>query len=88
MADNVARCGLKTNPNWVTSTAIFPEKYGWVGIPYMIKAIKGQSVPKNLYVPLIAVTGQDDRQLLQAELLRDSEHDQSTAGRPLQAIRV
>jgi ribose transport system substrate-binding protein len=58
MADDVARCGLKNNPNWVTSTAIFPEKYGWVGIPYMIKAIKGQTVPKNLFVPLVAVTGQ------------------------------
>jgi ribose transport system substrate-binding protein len=57
-ADSVARCGLKNNPNWITATAIFPEKYGWVGIPYMIKAIKGQTVSKNLYVPLIAVTGQ------------------------------
>jgi ribose transport system substrate-binding protein len=57
MADTVARCGLETNPNWITSTAIFPEKYGWVGIPYMIKAIKGQTIPKNLYVPLVAVTG-------------------------------
>jgi ribose transport system substrate-binding protein len=57
MADTVARCGLKTNPNWITSTAIFPEKYGWVGIPYMIKAIKGQKIAKNLYVPLVAVTG-------------------------------
>jgi ribose transport system substrate-binding protein len=57
MADSVARCGLVTNPNWITSTAIFPEKYGWVAIPYMIKAIKHQMIPKNLFVPLVAVTG-------------------------------
>lgn len=57
MADTVARCGLKTNPNWITSTAIFPEKYGWVAIPYMIKAIKKESIPTNLFVPLVAVTG-------------------------------
>jgi ribose transport system substrate-binding protein len=55
-ADTPARCGLKTNPNWITATAIFPERYGWVAIPYMIKAIKGQKIPTNLYVPLIAVT--------------------------------
>jgi ribose transport system substrate-binding protein len=57
MADTVARCGLQTNPNWITSTAIFPEKYGWVAIPYMIKAIKKEKIPTNLYVPLVAVTG-------------------------------
>jgi ribose transport system substrate-binding protein len=56
-ADTASRCGLKTNPNWITATAIFPEKYGWVAIPYMIKAIKGEKIPKNLYVPLVAVTG-------------------------------
>lgn len=57
MADDTMRCGLKENPNWVAATAIFPEKYGWIGIPYMIKAIKGESVDKNLFVPLKAVTG-------------------------------
>jgi ribose transport system substrate-binding protein len=56
-ADTPSRCGLKTNPNWITATAIFPEKYGWVAIPYMIKAIKHEKIPKNLYVPLVAVTG-------------------------------
>ena len=56
-ADTPSRCGLKTNPHWITATAIFPERYGWVGIPYMIKAIKGQKIPKNLFVPLVAVTG-------------------------------
>ena len=37
---------------------IFPERYGWVGIPYMIKAINGEEVPENLFVPLVAVTGE------------------------------
>ena len=57
MADDTMRCGLQTNPNWVVSTAIFPERYGWVGIPYMIDAINGEDVPENLFVPLVAVTG-------------------------------
>jgi ribose transport system substrate-binding protein len=59
MADKVSRCGVKTNPNWLASTAIFPEKYGWTGIPAMIKAIKGQKMPKLLYIPLIAVNSKN-----------------------------
>ncbi len=59
VADKTSRCGIKTNPNWVAATAIFPEKYGWVGIPYLIKAVKGQKVPKSLFVPLVAVNSQN-----------------------------
>jgi ribose transport system substrate-binding protein len=55
VADNVTKCGIKTNPNWLAATAIFPEKYGWTAVPYIIKAIKGQKVPKLLYIPLVAV---------------------------------
>ncbi len=57
MADNTARCGIKTNPNWVSDTAIFPDKYGQVAIPGIIRAIKGQQIPPHLYMPLRAVTG-------------------------------
>jgi ribose transport system substrate-binding protein len=55
VADNVTKCAIKTNPNWIAATAISPEKYGWVGVPYLIKKIKGQAIPKNLFVPLVAV---------------------------------
>ncbi len=55
VADNVTKCGVKTNPNWLAATAIFPEKYGWTAVPYIIKTIKGQKVPKLLYIPLVAV---------------------------------
>jgi len=55
VADNVAKCGIKTNSNWLASTAISPEKYGWTAVPAMIKAIKGQKLPKLLYIPLKAV---------------------------------
>jgi ribose transport system substrate-binding protein len=55
LADKVSKCGVKTNPNWLASTAISPEKYGWTAVPAMIKAIKGQKMPKLLYIPLIAV---------------------------------
>lgn len=55
VADNVAKCGIKNNSNWLASTAIAPEKYGWTGIVAMINAIKGKKQPKLLYVPLHAV---------------------------------
>ena len=55
VADNVSKCGIKTNPNWLASTAIFPEKYGWTAVPAMIQAIKGKKLPKLLYIPLYAV---------------------------------
>ncbi len=55
VADDVAKCGIKTNPNWLAATAIYPEKYGWTAIPAMIQAIKGKTLPKLLYIPLIAV---------------------------------
>lgn len=57
MADNTARCGLKNNPNWVADTAIFPDKYGEVAIPGIIRAIHEQHMPPHLYMPLRAVTG-------------------------------
>jgi ribose transport system substrate-binding protein len=56
VADNVAKCGIKNNPNWLASTAIAPEKYGWTAVPALIAAIKAKKMPaKLLYVPLHAV---------------------------------
>ena len=48
--DNSAYCLLKTDPHWIGDTAYFPEHYGLVGVPYLIKLAKGQKVPKLLYV--------------------------------------
>lgn len=59
VADKVTKCGIKTNPNWLASTAIFPEKYGWTAVPYIIKTINGEKVPKLLYIPLVAVNSKN-----------------------------
>jgi ribose transport system substrate-binding protein len=59
VADNVAKCGIKTNSNWLASTAIAPEKYGWTAVPALIKAIKTGKSPKLLYVPLTAVNSKN-----------------------------
>lgn len=58
VADDVTKCAIKNNPNWLAATAIQPEKYGWVGVPNIIKAIKGEEVNPELYVPLQAVNSE------------------------------
>jgi ribose transport system substrate-binding protein len=50
-ADPSAWCDIKSNPQWVGDTAYFPEHYGEIGVPYLIKAIKGEKIPKMLLVP-------------------------------------
>jgi ribose transport system substrate-binding protein len=50
-ADPSAWCEIKKNVHWVGDAAYFPERYGEIGIPNLIKLAKGQSVPKMLLVP-------------------------------------
>ncbi len=50
-ADPSSWCEIKNNPNWVADTAYFPEKYGKIGVPYLIDAAKGKTIPKELLVP-------------------------------------
>lgn len=50
-ADPSAWCEIKNNPNWVADAAYFPERYGEIGIPYLIKAAKGEEIPEDLLVP-------------------------------------
>lgn len=59
VADDVTKCGILNNPNWLSSTAIRPERYGWTAIPNMIAAIKGTPAPELLYVPLVAVDSEN-----------------------------
>jgi ribose transport system substrate-binding protein len=56
-ADPSAWCLIKNNKQWIADSAYFPEKYGMIGIPYLIKLVKGQSVPRELYVPHVLITG-------------------------------
>lgn len=55
-ADPSSWCEIKNNPNWVVDTAYFPERYGEIGIPYLIDAVKGETIPELLLVPHQAVT--------------------------------
>jgi ribose transport system substrate-binding protein len=56
-ADPSAWCLIKNNKQWIADSAYFPEKYGMIGIPYLIKIVKGQTIPKQLYVPHVLVNG-------------------------------
>lgn len=50
-------CGMKNNPKqWVGDTAYFPDKYGDVVIPAIIKAVKGEKLPPLLPAELEFVT--------------------------------
>ena len=48
--DPTSWCNIKTNPNWAGDAAYFPERYGEIGIPYLIKAAKGIAIPSALPV--------------------------------------
>ena len=47
-ADPTSWCEIKNNPNWAGDVAYFPERYGEVGIPYLIKAARGIAIPAKL----------------------------------------
>lgn len=49
-ADPTSWCEIKNNPNWAGDAAYFPEKYGQIGIPYLIQAARGKAVPAKLQV--------------------------------------
>jgi ribose transport system substrate-binding protein len=50
-ADPSSWCLIKSDRQWVGDTAYFPERYGEIGVPYLLKAIKGETIPKMLLVP-------------------------------------
>jgi ribose transport system substrate-binding protein len=58
-ADPSAWCLIKTNKQWIADSAYFPERYGQIGIPYLIRLVKGQKVPTQLYVPHVIINGQN-----------------------------
>jgi ribose transport system substrate-binding protein len=56
-ADPSAWCAIKSNAQWVGDTGYFPERYGEIGVPYLLKAIKGETIPKKLLVPHQVING-------------------------------
>ena len=57
--DAISHCEIAAGGQWVGSTAFFPERYGEIGIPYLIDAAKGQTIPKELLVDHLYITSQN-----------------------------
>lgn len=44
-------CTIKKNEQWISDVAYFPEHYGEIGIPNLIKLVKGEGVARHLFMP-------------------------------------
>jgi ribose transport system substrate-binding protein len=51
-----AHCDIKNNSHWIGATAYFPERYGEIGVPYLLDLIKGKKVPFHLNIQHVAVS--------------------------------
>lgn len=52
-------CEIKDNPNYVASTAYFPERYGDILIPAIISAINGNALPGQLFTDHKLITSEN-----------------------------
>ena len=51
------------NPNYIASVAYFPERYGTLLIPNMVKALQGESIPENIFTEHIIVNKDNIREV-------------------------
>jgi len=54
--DPISHCEIAAGGQWAGSAAFFPERYGEIGIPFLIDAVKGQTIPQNLLVDHLYIT--------------------------------
>ncbi|MDO8186519.1 substrate-binding domain-containing protein [Conexibacter sp. JD483] len=50
-ADPSAHCDIKNDPQWINDAAYLPERWGEIGIPNLIRLIRGERVQADLNVP-------------------------------------
>ena len=51
------------NPNYIASVAYFPEKYGTLLIPNIIKAIEGETIPAEIFTEHVVVNKDNIRDI-------------------------
>ena len=56
---NPKNCVIYTAPHWLGSVAYFPERYGQILVPNLIKAIKGEKLPAKSIIPSVLITKQN-----------------------------
>lgn len=54
--DKISHCEIAAGGQWAGSAAFFPERYGEIGIPYLIDAVNGTAIPKELLVDHLYIT--------------------------------
>lgn len=59
---NPKNCVIYQHPNWIGSVAYFPERYGEILVPNLIKAIKGEKLPAQLLVPHLVINKANAKQ--------------------------
>jgi ribose transport system substrate-binding protein len=62
-ADPTSWKEIACNPQWLADTAYFPERYGEILIPAVVKLLNGETVEKNLFTPHEVVTKDNVRTL-------------------------
>ena len=62
-ADPTSWKEIACNPNWLADTAYFPERYGEILIPAVVKLLNGETVEKNLFTQHDVVTKDNVRTL-------------------------
>jgi len=48
-------CEILNNPNYIASSAYFPERYGRILVPAVIDAINGSEIPSELFTPHVVI---------------------------------
>jgi ribose transport system substrate-binding protein len=62
-ADPTSWKEIACNPQWLADTAYFPERYGEILIPAVVKLLNGETIEKNLFTPHEVVTKDNVRTL-------------------------
>ncbi len=52
-------CEILNNPNYIASSAYFPERYGRILAPAIIDAINGDAVPAELFTPHVVINAEN-----------------------------
>jgi ribose transport system substrate-binding protein len=54
-------CEIVANPNYIASSAYFPERYGRILVPAVIDAINGVEIPEELFTPHVVINADNIR---------------------------
>jgi ribose transport system substrate-binding protein len=62
-ADPSAWKEIACNPNYIGTTAYYPERYGTLLIPNMIKLLQGETIPENIFTEHEIINAENIREI-------------------------